>query len=137
MTFYSTLTELPEPHDIDSYFRTDVLIANSRLEQARICAAVETVFAAHPTLGAIRRGSWGWAVEPPGVTVAEVIARQRASFDMRLGRLFAVSLLPGAPQRLVLAASYLCADKTLWRAVIDDVITAYDGGVLTRTDWAG
>lgn len=128
----TTLIELPQPQDIDSYFRTDVLIANSRLDQARICAAVETVFVAHPALKIRPWGGWGWAVEPPGVAVAEVIARQRASFDMRLGRFFAVSLLPGDRQRLVLAASYLCADKAYWRAIVDEVVTAYGDEVLLR-----
>ncbi|MCV7145761.1 hypothetical protein H7I92_07665 [Mycobacterium riyadhense] len=69
-------------------------------------------------------------MEPPGVAVAEVIARQRASFDMRTGRLFAVSLLPGAPERLVLTASHLCVDGQSWQTVVEDLITEYDEGAL-------
>ncbi|MCV6973576.1 hypothetical protein H7J11_03640 [Mycobacterium bourgelatii] len=69
-------------------------------------------------------------MEPPGATVAEVIARQRAAFDMRLGRLFGVSLLPGTPDRLVLTASHLCVDGESWQAVVEEVVTAYDAGQL-------
>ncbi|EUA03057.1 condensation domain protein [Mycobacterium kansasii 662] len=57
----------------------------------------------------------------PGVTVADVVARQRASFDMRTGRLFAVSLLPGTPERVVLSASHLCMDGASWQSVVDEV----------------
>ena len=59
-----------------------------------------------------------------------MIARQRASFDMRTGRLFAVSLLPGAPERVVLTASQLCTDSLAWETVVEELMTAYDEGVL-------
>jgi hypothetical protein len=137
----SYFAHLPRLDDIEPSAHTDVLVANSRLDQGRIRAAVDAVFAAHPALGAVFQlsceswtsclgGGWAWGVEPPGVTVADVIARQRASFDMHTGRLFAVSMLPGAPDRLVLTASQLCMDGPSWQTVVEDLVTAYHGGVL-------
>jgi hypothetical protein len=138
---YLTFAELPRLDDIDPWANTNVLVGNSRLEQGRIRAAIDAVFAAYPSLGAVFEpffdkwtsrpgGGWGWAVEPPEVAVAEVIARQRRSFDMRTGRLFAVSLLPGAPDRLVVTGSHLCMDNHSWQVVVDDLVSAYGGGVL-------
>ncbi|MCV7122858.1 condensation domain-containing protein [Mycobacterium lacus] len=140
MPAYSYLDE-PRLEDIEPLTHTDVLVAHSRVDQARIRAAVDAVFDAHPALGSVFEpafdtwtprpgGAWGWGVEPPGSTVADVIARQRAGFDMRTGRLFAVSLLPGAPERLVLTASNLCIDGPSWQLVVEDLVTHYDGGVL-------
>ena len=145
MATYLTFAELPRLDDIDPRANTDVLVANSRLQQARIRAAVDAVFTAYPSLGAVYEpffdkwtsrpgGAWGWAVEPPETTIAEVEARQRRSFDMRTGRLFAASLLPGAPDRLVLTASYLCMNNAAWQIVVDDLVAAYGGGVLARED---
>jgi hypothetical protein len=142
VTTYLALTELPRLEDVDQWFQTQVLIADSRIDQTRIRAAIDTVFAAHPGLGTMFEpfgdkwmsrtgGAWCWAVEPPGVTVPKVISRQRSSFDMRTGRLFAASLLPGDPDRLVLTASYLGADPTSWRGIVDELTSAYHGGVLT------
>lgn len=62
----------------------------------------------------------------PGAAVAEVIARHSASFDMYTGRLFAVSLLPGSPDRLVLTASRLCVDDASWQTVVEDLVRQYD-----------
>jgi hypothetical protein len=148
MTTYTALTELPRLEDIRFWFQNEVLVADARLDQARVRAAAEVVFAAHPALGTMYEpflakwmtrhgGGWGWAVEPPGVAIGDVIDRQRATFDMRTGRLFAVSLLPGARDRLVLTASYLCADRASWRVVVDDLMSAYGGGVLRREEPAG
>jgi hypothetical protein len=145
MSSYSTIAELPQLEDIELEAHTNVVVANSRVDQGRIRAAVDAVFAAHPDLGAIFEpffdkwatrpgGGWGWAVEPPGVAVADVIARQRRSFDMRTGRLFAVSLLPGAPDRLVLTASHLCVDGPSWQTVVEELVTAYHGDVLVPED---
>ena len=115
------------PRSITSIPPTQVSDCHSRVDQTRIRAAVESVFAAHPGLGTMfepfcdkwtSRGGWGWAVEPPGVSVQDVISRHRASFDMHTGRLFAVSLLPGTPDRVVLTASYLGADPS-WQAIVD------------------
>ncbi|ORW76153.1 hypothetical protein [Mycobacterium riyadhense] len=138
---YWSFTQIPRPQDIQDWAHAEVLVADSRLDQGGIRAAVDAVFEANPALGAVFEprcdrwmarpgGSWTWAVEPPGVAVAEVIARQRASFDMRTGRLFAVSLLPGAPERLVLTASHLCVDGQSWQTVVEDLITEYDEGAL-------
>ena len=138
MPSYLSLTELPGRGDIDAWFQTEVLVADTRLDQTRVRVALEAVFNAHPALGTMFEpffdkwmarpgGGWGWGVEPPGVAVEDVVLRHRASFDMRTGRLFAASLLPGAPDRLVLTASYLCTDAQSWRAVVDDLIAAYPG----------
>ena len=138
---YTSVVELPQPQDIEDWAHAEVLVADSRLDQGRIRSAVDEVFDANPTLGTVFEptcgrwmsrpgGGWAWAVEPPGVTVPEVIARQRAGYDMRTGRLFAVSLLPGAPDRLVLTASHLCVDGPSWQGVVVNLMTAYDGGGL-------
>jgi hypothetical protein len=143
MTTYTGLTDLPRLEDIGFWFQTEVLVADARLDQTRLRVAIEAVFAAHPALGTMFEpfldkwttrpgGGWGWAVEPPGVAVADAISRQRESFDMRIGRLFAVSLLPGARDRLVLTGSDLCTDKASWRVVVDDLTAAYGGGILFR-----
>ncbi|BDB40797.1 MULTISPECIES: hypothetical protein [Mycobacterium] len=138
---YWTYTAIPMVNDLEEQAHEEVLVADARLDQPGICAAVEAVFEANPTLGAVFEpshdhwlsrpgGAWSWAVEPPGTTVTEVIARQRAGYDKRTGRLFAVSLLPGARDRLVLTASRLCVDDIVWRAVVDGLMTAYRGGAL-------
>ncbi|WP_234717547.1 hypothetical protein, partial [Mycobacterium tuberculosis] len=46
------------------------------------------------------------------------------------GRLFAVSLLPGSPDRLVLTASRLCVDDASWQTVVEDLVRQYDESVL-------
>lgn len=120
-------------------------MADSRLDQSGIRLAVDAVFDANPTLGAVFEpvrdrwmsrpgGGWSWAVEPPGATVPEVIARQRGGYDMRTGRLFAVSLLPGTPDRLVLTASHLCVDGESWNGVVESLMTEYEGGALAPDD---
>jgi len=141
---YCYFPELPQLEDIEPSTYTEVLVADTHLDQGRIRAAVDAVFAAHPGLGAVIEprfdtwttrpgGGWGWAVEPPGGTVADVVASQRASFDMHTGRLFAASLLPGAPERLVLTASQLCVDEQSWQTVVEDLVTEYDGCLSART----
>lgn len=138
---YWAFTEFPQLKDLEDCAHQEVLVADSRLDQTGIRAAVEAVFEANPTLGAVFEpirdrwfsrpgGSWSWAVEPPGEDVPVVIARQRAAYDMRTGRLFAVSMLPGTPDRLVLTASRLCVDDESWHSVVANLMTAYDGGVL-------
>ncbi|AXN43114.1 hypothetical protein MM1218R_01164 [Mycobacterium marinum] len=138
---YSYFAELPRLEDIEPSAHTNVLVAHSRVDQSRIRAAVDTVFDAHPALGTMFEprvdswtsrpgGGWGWAVEPPGAAVAEVVARHRSSFDMCTGRLFAASLLPGAPERLVLTASQLCIDGPGWQSVVDELVRECDGDVL-------
>jgi hypothetical protein len=139
---YSYFDELPRLEDVEPLTHTDVLVANSRVDQNRIRAAVDAVFDAHPALGSMFEarldawtsrpgGGWGWGVEPPDADIEAVIARHRASFDMHTGRLFAVSLVPGAPDRVVLTASQLSVDDASWRSVVGDLLTAYDGGCLT------
>jgi hypothetical protein len=141
---HSYFDQLPRLEDIEPLAHSDVLVAESRLDQGRIRTAVDAVFAAHPTLGAVFEtryggltfhlgGAWSWGVEPPGVNVADVIARQRASFDMHTGRMFAVSLipgLPGVPELLVLTASRLCVDKPSWQEVVAELIAEYGGGLV-------
>lgn len=136
MSSYSIVTETPELEDLELLVHTAVLVARSRVDQGRVRAAVDAVFAAHPGLSAVFEpffdkwlsrlgGWWGWAVEPPATAAADVIARQRRSFDMRIGRLFAASLVPGTPDRLVLTASCLCLDAESWREVVEDLIVEY------------
>jgi hypothetical protein len=128
--------------DVEPHVHTEVLVAGSRLDQGRVRAAVDAIFDAYPALGAVFEpfferwttrlgGGWGWAVEPPGDTVADVIARQRAGFDLRTGRLFAVSLLPGAPDQLVVTASQLCMDEQAWRLVVDNLVAACGGELVS------
>lgn len=140
---YCYFDDLPTLTDIEPSTFTRVLVATRRLDQARIRAAVDAVFAAHPSLGAVfepgygswtPRGGWGWGVEPPGGMVVDVVARHRASFDMHTGRLFAVSLLPGARDRVVLTASQLCLDERAWQVVIEDLLAAYGEGLLAVED---
>jgi hypothetical protein len=137
--------------DLEDAAHAEVLVAESRLDQSGIRAAVDAVFDANPALGAVFEpvrdrwlsrpgGGWSWAVEPPGATIAEVIARQRGGYDMRTGRLFAVSLIPGVagvpgiPDRLVLTASHLCVDGESWSSVVESLMTKYDGGALAPDD---
>lgn len=133
----------------EDWAHAEVLVADSRLDQGGIRAAVDAVFDANPTLGAVFEssydcwlsrpgGCWSWAVEPPGVAASEVIARHRASYDMFTGRLFAVSLLPGTPDRLVLTASHLCVDGAEWRSVVDSLSSTYteNEGVLLAPEGA-
>lgn len=133
---YSYFDELPRLEDIEPLTHTDVLVSISRVDQGRIRTAVDAVFDAHPALGSMYEarldtwttrpgGGWGWGVEPPGTEIDAVIARHRASFDMHTGRLFAVSLLPGAQDRVVLTASQLCIDDQAWQRVIEAVVTEY------------
>ncbi|WP_293323863.1 hypothetical protein [Mycobacterium sp.] len=130
--------------DLEAWTHTQVLFAHTRADQGRLRAAVDAVFADHAELGTVFEpffekwmsrsgGGWGWAVEPPGAAVEEVVERHRASFDMRTGRLFNVSLLPGDPDRLVLTASRLCVDDEAWQVVVDNLLEAY-GDDLGRAD---
>jgi hypothetical protein len=139
---YCFFDEPPRLEDIEPATHTEVLIVGSRLEQGRLRAAVDAVFAAHPDLGTVFEsrlnvwmtrpgGGWAWGVEPPGGAVADVVARHLASFDMHTGRLFAVSLLPGEPDRLVLTASQLCVDQQAWLAVVGDLVAEYNAGTLS------
>ena len=135
--------EPPRLEDIEPATHTEVLVADSRVDQGRIRAVLEGIFDAHPTLGSIFElradtwtprpgGGWGWAVEPPGGNVVDVIGRQRGSFDVHTGRLFAASLLPGARDRVVLTASRLCMDFASWQAVVDELVSGYGGGLARR-----
>ncbi|OBF94399.1 hypothetical protein A5791_00610 [Mycobacterium sp. 852002-51163_SCH5372311] len=136
MSSYSGVAQLPPLEKLESAAHSEVLIADPRWDQGRVRAAVDAVFAAHPGLGTVFEpflgswtfrpgGWWVWAVEPPGVTVSEARNRQRALFDMRIGRLFAVSLIPGTPDRLVVTASRLCMDSASWSTVLNDLMVNY------------
>ncbi len=139
---YCFFDEPPRLEDIEPATHTEVLVAGSRLDQGRMRAAIDAVFAAHPDLGTVFEsrlniwmtrpgGGWAWGVEPPGGTVADVVARHLGSFDMHTGRLFAVSLLPGEPDRLVLTASQLCIDEQSWLTVVGDLVAEYNAGTLS------
>jgi hypothetical protein len=142
---HSYLAELPRLEDVEPATYTEVLVADGRLDQGRIRAAVDAVFEAHPALGAVFQlccntwtsclgGGWAWGIEPPGAAVTDVIARQRASFDMHTGRLFAASLIPGVPDRVVLTASHLCMDGPSWQAVVEHLMQQYTDGALSPSD---
>ncbi|WAC90588.1 hypothetical protein [Mycobacterium sp. Aquia_213] len=139
---YCFFDEPPRLEDIEPATHTEVLVAESRLDQPRLRAAIDAVFAAHPDLGTVFEsrlniwmtrpgGGWAWGVEPPGGSVDDVVARQLASFDMHTGRLFAASLLPGEPDRLVLTASQLCVDEQSWLSVVEDLVAEYNAGALS------
>ena len=136
MSSYSAIAQVPEIEDLEAVAHSEILVADQRWDQGRIRAAIDSIFQAHPALGTVYEpffgswtsrpgGWWAWAVEPPGVTIETAIARQRAMFDMRTGRLFAASLLPGAPDRLVLTVSSLCMGGLTWEDVVDDLKAAY------------
>jgi hypothetical protein len=141
MSSYTFVIDRPELPQLELLTHTAVLVAASRVDQRRVRAAVDAVFDANPCLGAVFEpffgtwlsrpgGGWGWAVEPPAAAVKEVVERQRGSFDMRTGRLFAASLLPGSPDRLVLTASRLCVDAAAWDRVVAELTSAYGDGAL-------
>jgi hypothetical protein len=145
---YWAIAEESVLNDLEDSAHAEVLVADSRLDQSGVRLAVDAVFDANPTLGAVFEpvrdrwmsrpgGGWSWAVEPPGATIKEVIARQRGGYDKRTGRLFAVSMLPGiagTPDRLVLTASHLCVDGESWTSVIESLMSEYDGGALAPDD---
>jgi len=141
MSSYTSVIDRPELPQIELLTHTTVLVAASRVDQRRARAAVDVVFTTNPCLGVVFEpffgtwlsrpgGGWGWAVEPPAAAVEEAVERQRGSFDMRTGRLFAVSLLPGSPDRLVLTASRLCVDAAAWGRVVAELTRAYGDGAL-------
>jgi hypothetical protein len=136
MSSYSGIAQVSEIEDLEAAAHTEILVADERWDQGRVRAAIDMIFQAHPALGTVYEpffgswtsrpgGWWAWAVEPPGVTIETAVARQRAMFDMRTGRLFAASLLPGAPDRLVLTVSGLCMGGLTWDNVVDDLKMAY------------
>jgi hypothetical protein len=136
MSSYSAVAQVPQIQELEANAHSEVLVADSRWDQALVRAAVDVVFEAHPALGTVFEpffgswtsrpgGGWAWAVEPPGGTVEAAVARQRALFDMRTGRLFAVSLLPGSPERLVLTVSSLCMRGLTWENVVGDLMAEY------------
>jgi hypothetical protein len=143
MSSYTFVIDRPELPELELMTHTTVLVATVRVDQRRVRAAADAVFSAHPCLGAVFEpffgtwlsrpgGGWGWAVEPPATAVGDVVERHRGSFDMRTGRLFAVSLLPGSPDRLVLSASRLCLDPAAWDGVVGELTRAYGGDALAR-----
>ena len=136
MSSYSAIAQLPKLEVGQTDAHSEVLTADTRWDQNRLRAAIDRIFQAHPALGTVFEpffgswasrpgGWWAWAVEPPGVTIETAIERQRALFDMRTGRLFAVSLLPGSPDRLVLTVSHLCLGGLIWETVVNDLMSAY------------
>ncbi len=65
---YSYFVELPRLEDIEPGAHTDVLIANSRVDQGRIRAAVEAVFDAHPALGTVFEPRVDTLMNRPGMS---------------------------------------------------------------------
>jgi hypothetical protein len=126
---------------VELWAHTVVLAAREPLEPMRLRDAVAAVVAAHPGLGMTfaceqdewlaRAGDrWAWRVTDPGAPAGEVAAAQRAEFDAGEGPLFAASLTPGDPAKVLLTASHLVIDGLSWGVVVDDLAGAYAGATL-------
>ncbi|MBG7702860.1 hypothetical protein HCJ76_33590 [Streptomyces sp. MC1] len=126
---------LPHP---ELWAHSLVLTAARPLDPEWLAVVVKRVAAAHPGLcSAFRRTDTGWRadatdrrlwrVEAPGADPARVAAAHRAAFDLREGPLFAASLIPGEPDRIVLTAHHLVVDGLSWQILVDDLDRAYHG----------
>ena len=60
MSSYSYFDELPRLEDIEPLAHTNVLVADARVDQGRIRAAVDAVFTANPALGAVFEPCFLW-----------------------------------------------------------------------------
>lgn len=125
---------------VELWAHTLVLAAREPLDPARLRDAVAAVVAAHPGLGtafAREQDEWRartgdrWAWQVTGAPADEVVAAQRAEFDVGRGPLFAASLTPGDPDKVLLTASHLVIDGLSWAVVADDLTRAYSGAALT------
>ncbi|MGV9358485.1 condensation domain-containing protein, partial [Streptomyces misionensis] len=126
---------LPHP---ELWAHSLVLTAARPLDPEWLAVVVKRVAAAHPGLcSAFRRTDTGWRVdatdrrlwrvEAPGADPARVADAHRAAFDLREGPLFAASLIPGEPDRIVLTAHHLVVDGLSWQILVDDLERAYHG----------
>lgn len=123
---------------VELWAHSYVLDATEPLEGGRLRSAVDAVLAAHPTLSTVftttggsrsaRTGDrWRWQLEEPGADPHKVAAAQRMELDAAAGTLFAVSLIPDGPGRLVISAAHLVIDGLSWGVVISDLARAYRG----------
>ncbi|MGM1061405.1 condensation domain-containing protein [Saccharothrix sp. Mg75] len=127
---------------VEDLSHSHVLTADRHLDPERLRRAAREVVRAHPTLTTTVRpdgvlgtrlvpgADWHWSVEPAGTDPERVVDAQRAGFDRVTGPLFAVSLLPGAPDeadRVVLSANHLVVDGMSWDILIADLAAAYRG----------
>ncbi|MFF5859654.1 condensation domain-containing protein [Streptomyces sp. NPDC012751] len=126
---------LPHP---ELWAHSLVLTAGRPMDPEWLRVVLKRVAAAHPGLGStFRRTGTGWrsdatdsrlwSVEEPGADPARVAAAHRAAFTLRDGPLFAASLIPGRPDRIVLTAHHLVVDGLSWQILVDDLDRAYRG----------
>jgi aryl carrier-like protein len=126
---------LPHP---ELWAHSLVLTARRSVDPEWLRVVAKRVAAAHPGLGStFRREGTGWrsdatdrrlwSVEEPGADPARVAVAHRAAFDLREGPLFAASLIPGRPDRIVLTAHHLVVDGLSWQILLDDLDLAYRG----------
>ncbi len=115
-----------------------VLAADRRLDPEWLRVVVKRVVTAHPGLTSAFRHTdtgwrteatdrWTWSVAEPGADPAAVVAAHRAGFDLGDGPLFAASLIPGEPDRVVLTAHHLVVDGLSWHILVGDLDGAYHG----------
>jgi aryl carrier-like protein len=108
------------------------------IDPSELREAVDRLVSAHPSLctefrrhgvawQATAGSRWTWQVEEAGADVVTVAAGQRAAFDLDQGDLFAVSLLPGEIDRIVMSASDLVVDRHSWAVLIKDLAKACRG----------
>ncbi len=117
---------------------TLVLSCAGPIDPPRLRAAVDRLVRAHPSLctefrrqgetwQATAGSRWTWRAEAAGADAVTVAAAQRAAFDLDRGDLFAVSLLPGEADRIVMSASDLVVDRHSWGVLIKDLVKAFLG----------
>lgn len=115
-----------------------VLTAGRRIDEEWLKIAIKRVVAAHPGLCSAflhdgerwrRQASRGWLWQPAdaGAEPEAVAAAHREAFDLAGGPVFAASLVPGCPQRLVLTAHHLVVDGLSWKILVEDLDQAYRG----------
>ncbi|WP_030613958.1 condensation domain-containing protein [Streptomyces sclerotialus] len=115
-----------------------VLTAARGLDPEWMKIVTKRVVAAHPGLctvfhrhdggwRAAPADRWLWRVEEPDTAPADVAAAHREAFDLGDGPLFAVSLIPGRPDRLVLTAHHLVVDGLSWHVLATELALAYRG----------
>ncbi|WP_344716283.1 amino acid adenylation domain-containing protein, partial [Gordonia defluvii] len=136
------------PDDFADFSQSVVLVAPAELTSATLGEVVEAVVAAHPMLGAALTqtdGDWQLRTGVGRSGVAELTSAHRVGddeFDADLVRAFEAAsarLAPGVgrnveavlvrdaegPARVVLVIHHLVVDAVSWRAVVEDLLTAW------------
>jgi non-ribosomal peptide synthase protein (TIGR01720 family) len=124
---------------VEGWSHSLILVASSRLDPEWLRVTARRLVRAHPGLCSLFRRSadggwqadqgddWRWRVESPGADPAAVAAGHREFFDAVAGPLFAISLIPGEPDRVVLTAHHLVVDGISWQILVNDLDRAYRG----------